>query len=107
MNGASTLASHEVKLFGQRCSIHLEREAAVRCPGCGRFYCRECVTEHLNRMMCAHCVARQSAALTRERSPGARWLALSLLGLLFAWVVFYYLGMALARMPSEFHGGLS
>jgi hypothetical protein len=107
MNDASMLAGQAVKLFGQRCSIHLEREAAVRCPGCGRFYCRECVTEHLNRMMCAHCVARQSAALTRQRSAGARWFALSLAGLLFAWVVFYYLGMALARMPSEFHGGLS
>jgi hypothetical protein len=107
MNGAPSPAGQEVKRFGQRCSIHLEREAAVRCPGCNRFYCRECVTEHLGRMMCAHCVARQSATRTGARSPGARWLVLSLGGWLFAWVVFYYLGMLLARMPSEFHGGLT
>ena len=42
-------------------------------------------------MTCAHCVARQSAALTRQRPGSARWIALSLAGLLFAWVVFYYL----------------
>jgi hypothetical protein len=93
------------RLFGQRCSIHSEREAAVRCPGCSRFYCRECVTEHENRMMCAHCVARQSAASTESRFPGVRWFAASLGGLLIAWLLFYYAGMSLARMPSLFHVG--
>jgi hypothetical protein len=93
------------RLFGQRCSIHAEREAAVRCPGCSRFYCRECVTEHESRMMCAHCVARQSAASTESRFPRVRWMAASLGGLLTAWVIFYYVGMGLARMPSLFHGG--
>ena len=34
-------------LIHQRCSNHPGREAAVRCPECGRFFCRECVTEHL------------------------------------------------------------
>lgn len=93
------------RLFGQRCSIHSEREAAVRCPGCSRFYCRECVTEHENRMMCAHCVARQTAASTESRTPGVRWLAASLGGVLIAWLLFYYAGMSLARMPSLFHVG--
>jgi hypothetical protein len=93
------------RLFGQRCSIHLEREAAVRCPGCSRFYCRECVTEHENRMMCAHCVARYSAASAASRFHGMRWLAASIGGLLIAWLFFYYIGMDLARMPSLFHGG--
>jgi hypothetical protein len=93
------------RLFGQRCSIHLEREAAVRCPGCSRFYCRECVTEHENRMLCAHCVAHPDAAPLPSAFHGARWFAASVGGLLIAWLVFYYLGMDLARMPSLFHGG--
>jgi hypothetical protein len=93
------------RLFGQRCSMHLEREAAVRCPGCNRFYCRECVTEHENRMMCAHCVTRHSAASAESRFHAMRWLAASVGGLLIAWLVFYYVGMDLARMPSLFHGG--
>jgi hypothetical protein len=92
------------KLFGQRCTIHAEREAAVRCPGCGRFYCRECVTEHRGRMMCAHCVSQLSAVAPPKRSAGAIWALLCLGGLLFAWMLFYYLGMGLARIPSTFHG---
>ncbi|MCI0613826.1 rhomboid family protein, partial [bacterium] len=37
----------------QRCFFHSQREAVVRCPECGRYYCRECVTEHLDRLLCA------------------------------------------------------
>jgi hypothetical protein len=92
-------------LFYQRCVIHQDREAAVRCPECSRFYCRECVTEHLGRMVCAHCVAQSKAGPAIRRSSLAVWGALSLTGFLFAWLVFYYLGMGLARIPASFHGG--
>jgi late competence protein required for DNA uptake (superfamily II DNA/RNA helicase) len=92
-------------LFHQRCVIHQDREAAVRCPGCSRFYCRECVTEHLGRMVCAHCVAKSKVDPASRRSSLAAWGALSLTGFLFAWLVFYYLGMGLARIPASFHGG--
>lgn len=94
-----------MSILGQRCSLHPAREAAVRCPGCSRFYCRECVTEHVGRMMCANCVARLSAVPAASRSRVAIWFPLSLGGLLMAWLVFYYLGMGLARIPSTFHGG--
>ena len=40
----------------QRCYHHHGREAVVRCPECGRFYCRECVTEHDDRMLCSRCL---------------------------------------------------
>jgi hypothetical protein len=94
-------------LVHQRCSNHPAREAVVRCPECRRFFCRECVTEHSGRMMCASCVTRLAAGagLQAGRSAGALWVGLALGGLLVAWLVFYYLGMALARIPSEFHGG--
>ena len=95
------------RLIGQRCSIHPEREAAVRCPGCSRFYCRECVTEHRGRMMCSHCVAKASQPAARKRSAGLMWVVLCAGGFLFAWMLFYYLGMGLARIPSAFHGGPS
>ena len=90
-------------LVHQRCQLHPEREAAVRCPQCGRFYCRECVTEHLGRMICAHCVAESEANEATARFSIAGWSALSVTGFLVAWLVFYYLGMALARIPSSFH----
>jgi hypothetical protein len=92
-------------LVQQRCMIHLNREAAVRCPRCQRFYCRECVVEHDGRMMCAHCIAQFEAAPDRDGSSVALWGILSLTGFLAAWLIFYYFGMALARLPSSFFGG--
>jgi hypothetical protein len=92
-------------LIQQRCIVHLDREAAVRCPVCRRFYCRECVIEHDGRMMCAHCVARFEAAPERRGSSTAVWGMLSLIGFLVDWLIFYYFGMGLARIPSSFFGG--
>ena len=43
-------------LAHQRCFNHALREAAARCPGCGNFFCRECVTEHDDRVLCAACL---------------------------------------------------
>jgi hypothetical protein len=84
--------------------VHAHREAAVRCPGCRRFYCRECVTEHLGRMMCAPCVARAEMPPERREASMAMWSILSVTGLFLAWMVFYYFGMTLARVPSTFFG---
>lgn len=92
-------------LLQQRCVIHADREAAVRCPGCARFYCRECVTEHAGRMLCAACVARTQALPEQRETSVVKWSIFSIAGLFFAWMVFYYFGMTLARVPSAFFGG--
>jgi hypothetical protein len=94
-------------LIDQRCWHHPNREAVVRCPECRRFYCRECVTEHLGRMVCATCVARLStdAGFEGGRLRIAAWTVFALGGVLLAWLVFYYLGAFLARIPSDFFGG--
>ena len=94
-----------MSLLDQRCFHHDGREAVAQCPSCKLFFCRECVTEHAGRMICVTCVN----ALTRdagksERAARARWTVTALAGLLIAWLVFYYLGLALARIPSKFHG---
>lgn len=95
-----------MSLLLQRCFNHADREAAARCPSCQRFYCRECVTEHEGRMTCANCVARLRAPRSKQRSSGVLWSVFSIGGMLLAWLIFYYLGMGLARIPSTFHGGL-
>jgi ANCHR-like B-box zinc-binding protein len=94
-------------LIYQRCRHHPAREAVVRCPECRRFYCRECATEHRGRMMCAGCVARlaDQPGRKRHRLGGVLWTASALGGLLLAWLLFYYLGVTLARIPSDFFGG--
>jgi hypothetical protein len=85
----------------------------VRCPSCHRFFCRECATEHEGRLLCTQCLAKITAAMTAgNRRTGARkfiglagWVAAALSGFLFAWLMFYYLGAALARTPFDFHTG--
>jgi len=79
----------------------------VCCPACKRNFCRECVTEHDERLLCAECL--RSAAPSRPGKPGkAAWAKGTFflaMGLLFAWLVFYMTGQALIRIPAEFHKG--
>jgi hypothetical protein len=79
----------------QRCWNHDTREAVCRCPECGRSFCRECVTEHEARLLCASCLN----ALPRERRgaahPRLRAVALGVAGILLAWMVFYGAGEGL------------
>jgi hypothetical protein len=92
-------------LIDQRCFHHPSREAVVRCPACRRFYCRECVTEHDGRMICASCAAGETPEAVRQSSL-AGWIAGAGAGFLLAWLIFYYLGVMLARIPSDFFATL-
>ena len=94
-------------LAHQRCFNHAAREAAARCPGCERYFCRECVTEHADRVLCASCLRKQAAQQTERRS---RWNAIGRLaacaaGFLLVWVFFYFAGRVLLLLPSNFHEG--
>ena len=97
-----------MNLLDQRCFNHSLREAVAQCPSCQRFFCRECVTEHAGRMICVTCVAAIARAEHQTaRTARARWTVAAFGGLLIAWLVFYYLGLTLARIPSQFHGASS
>lgn len=90
-------------LIDQRCFHHASREAVVRCPECRRFFCRECATEHRGRMVCAECIARATGpAGGTGRFSAALWVTASLGGLLLAWLIFYNLGVMLARITPDF-----
>jgi hypothetical protein len=94
-----------MNLLDQRCLHHPLREAVAQCPSCKRFFCRECVTEHAGRIICASCVLALTGDTAKiARTARARWTITALAGILIAWLVFYYLGLALARIPSRFHG---
>ncbi len=95
-------------LAHRRCDNHSDREAAARCPKCGRFFCRECVTEHAGRVICADCLAT-----TDSQSPERRWSAAGLapclaaiVGMLAAWMAYYYIGRILLEIPHDFHEGI-
>jgi hypothetical protein len=93
----------------QRCLHHADREAIARCPECTRYFCRECITEHDDRVICANCLAK--LARPKEEPKSRRKLRLSLIGLpmaafgglIIAWWCFYFIGRLLFSIPSDFH----
>jgi hypothetical protein len=79
----------------QLCWNHPVRGAVCACPVCRRSFCRECVSEHDSRLLCASCI--QAAVAAPVPSSGrriARLLvpALALASTLFAWAIFFSLG---------------
>ena len=78
-------------VFDKRCWNHDAREAVCRCPACGRSFCRECVTEHENRLMCASCL--QNAVRTAAHPVGGlRWVVrvgITAAGVILAWAIFF------------------
>jgi hypothetical protein len=94
-------------LVQQRCFNHAAREAAARCPACKQFFCRECVTEHEDRVLCAACLRK----LVQARAATGRTLARVIrfaqwaVGILIAWFFFFLIGETLVRLPDAFHEG--
>lgn len=92
----------------QRCVLHAFREAAARCPDCGRFFCRECVTEHDGRVICAGCLRRLADAAPPPRrrvGAGFRLAAQTALSVVLLWLLFYGVGRLLLRIPAAYHEG--
>ena len=94
-------------LTNQRCNNHRQREAVARCPQCRRYFCRECITEHEDRVLCASCLSklhnRSSARPFKLYGLVRIWQFLA--GGIIIWMFFYYLGQALLGLPSSFHEG--
>jgi hypothetical protein len=94
-------------LADQRCFNHAAREAVARCPECKQFFCRECVTEHEDRVVCADCLKKLTHKPLTQRFaliPILR-LAQCALGLLIAWYFFFLIGEGLVKLPDSFHEG--
>jgi len=94
-------------LTHQRCFHHSLREAVARCPECRQFYCRECITEHDDRVICANCL-RKLAVSTEGGRKSFAWFMPALqcaVGLAVLWWVFYFFGATLLSIPSSYHEG--
>lgn len=95
-------------ISARRCFNHARREAVARCPVCGSFFCRECVTEHDGRMVCARCLIPAAAGSGRHPRLRAAWRGVQFLaGVLVLWLCFWFMGRTLLRLPSSFHEGAS
>ncbi len=92
-------------ILRERCFNHDAREAAARCPSCKRTFCRECVTEHDNRVLCTLCLKQVTAGSgTRTRAlAGVGRVFQYGFGLLTAWFFFFLVGELLLRASDSFH----
>jgi hypothetical protein len=96
-----------IHVSSQRCFHHFQREAVARCPECARFFCRECVTEHDDRLICASCLAKITVASNIKESrfrPIFRIVQCAA-GFLIIWLFFYYAGQLLLKIPVSVHEG--
>ncbi len=96
-----------MSLLHQKCFNHAQREAAACCLGCGRFFCRECVTEHQGRMICAPCLSAQTRPASRHAGAFRTLVGLAQFagGVAAAAVFFYLAGSVLVSLPDSFHEG--
>ena len=89
-------------LTALRCANHDTREAVCRCPECRRSLCRECVTEHEGRLVCAPCLARAARDRAPRRSNRRALEAAMLVGGLFlAWSFFFALGESVVTITER------
>ena len=86
-------------LVHRRCWHHPDRAAVCRCPGCSRDYCRECVTEHDSRLLCANCLRNLLQGAARSTNRRAAAVASAVAGLLLSWAVFYGFGRVMILLP--------
>lgn len=96
-----------MELIAQRCRNHSAREAVARCPGCSRYFCRECISEHEGRVLCASCLVQvfKTGAVPRARLASFVRIVLAFAGIVTAWIFFDLLGHILVKIPASFHEG--
>jgi len=94
-------------LLHQRCFNHAMREAVARCPDCTRFFCRECITEHDDRVLCSACLQKLATVPLTKRPAfvTVKRIFQCMAGVFVAWFVFFLIGELLVRVPAEFHEG--
>ena len=95
------------RLSHQRCFNHLSREAVAKCPGCARFYCRECITEHDDRVLCADCMRKLGTELAhgKRRFQFPMRIVQFAGAILLGWLFFYFMGQILVSLDPAFHEG--
>lgn len=98
-----------VSVAVRRCTRHQEREAAARCRDCAHYFCRECVTDHDNVVLCASCLSKRAQAKTKSKEgvlSRLRRPALIAAGCLLTWLLWYQFGRLLLSIPQDVHNGI-
>lgn len=90
------------------CQNHRGREAAAFCADCRKPFCRECVIEHEDQVLCALCVSSRAPDKPAKKfSVLQAFIPLaSLISFFLLWLLFYGLAYLLILIPATFHDGL-
>jgi hypothetical protein len=90
-------------LLGQRCANHELREAVCRCPQCRRSLCRECVTDHEGRLVCAACLRLSARNAPAPRRSGRRIkeVGMTLASVFLAWGLFFCAAQSLITITER------
>lgn len=101
------LAPGGAGLHLRRCARHTAREAAARCPACAEFFCRECIVEHDGRLLCSACLAKRAISVEQRRGRfrGVSRVLRTGAGVIALWLVFYWIGALLLKVPRDLHDG--
>lgn len=90
------------KIAHQRCKNHSEREAYVKCPQCGYFYCSECCVESDGRFLCSNCLEKHDQKKAGKKKSLFRNV-LTICGVLICfmsiWMILIFSGELLLVMP--------
>ena len=100
--------SDVAQVLRKACANHPDRESVGRCPECTHTFCRECITDHEGRVICANCLAMLQTAATERSGVILAFVKGTLgtvVGLLLALAFFYGLGWGLLAIPDSFHKG--
>ena len=94
-------------LTAERCLHHPLREAVARCVGCRRFFCRECITEYNDQIVCSACLQAVAGKSERTQWKLRRLFAPAqiALGIVIAWLFFYFVGGTFILIPTRYHEG--
>lgn len=94
-------------LLHQRCFNHVVREAVARCPECGNFFCRECITEHEDRVVCSACLKKLVRIPLARRPAFLRLFRFvqCATAVFIVWFFFFLIGALLLKIPASFHEG--
>ena len=94
-------------LLHQRCFNHVGREAVARCPECTQYFCRECITEHDDRVVCSACLKKLARVPLTARPAFVKIfrVAQCAAGCVLVWFCFFLLGSCLLKIPAAVHEG--
>lgn len=102
----NAMKRHPDNISRQKCFNHADREAAALCLYCRNYFCRECVTEHETKVVCADCLSNvQAPADSKNRLKPVLHICLFTLSVFFLWFLFFQFGRFLLKMPDSFHDG--